>query len=82
MFTLITVIFVVCVSYTVTSFKEMPLLLLEMGRMSNDGVTNQSFSEEETIGSPSEKNYGSLQNTVIGFLFNFSDFLTDVLFVG
>lgn len=57
-FTLITVIFVVCVSYTVTSFNEMPLALLEMGKVGN-GVTNQSFSEE--VG---EKNYGSLQNTV------------------
>lgn len=61
-FTLITVIFVVCVSYTVTSFKEMPLALLEMGKMSDGGVSNQSFSEEENIGGPSEKNYGSLQN--------------------
>jgi len=52
-FTLITVIFVVCVSYTVTSFNEMPLALLEMGKVG----TNQSEEVDE-------KNYGSLQNTV------------------
>lgn len=34
-FTLITIIFVICVSYTITSFKEIPLYLLEQDELQN-----------------------------------------------
>ncbi|XP_066149513.1 membrane-associated transporter protein [Euwallacea fornicatus] len=70
-FTLITVIFIVCVSYTVSSFKEMPLHLLEL-RSNLDlspekdqeerGTSNKSF-EEDVIGNNSERSYGSVEST-------------------
>ncbi|KAF7266420.1 hypothetical protein GWI33_020251 [Rhynchophorus ferrugineus] len=62
-FTLITVIFVICVSYTVTSFKEMPLELFQykitLDRI--EGTENRSFeNEEDNLELANEKNYGTL----------------------
>ncbi|XP_063930780.1 proton-associated sugar transporter A [Zophobas morio] len=54
-FTLTTLIFMVCVSYTITSFKEMPLDLVEL-RSSLDEP-----NEEENLDTQNEQNYGSLE---------------------
>lgn len=66
-FTLITIIFIVCVSYTITSFREMPLNILEakgnMDASPEEGISNNSFeNEEDNIGMKTEKNYGSVEN--------------------
>ena len=45
----------VCVSYTITSFKEMPLDLVEL-RSSLDEP-----NEEENLDTQNEQNYGSLE---------------------
>lgn len=54
-FTLITFIFVICVSYTVSSFKEMPLSLLEL----QDGYEFEDLSSAKDA-SPSVTTYGAL----------------------
>ncbi|XP_050294131.1 proton-associated sugar transporter A isoform X2 [Anthonomus grandis grandis] len=66
-FSLITIIFIFCVGYTITSFKEMPLHILESGTENLNlkdvvGVTNKSFDSEENLGKSGEpkKSYGSL----------------------
>ncbi|XP_030747732.1 proton-associated sugar transporter A [Sitophilus oryzae] len=64
-FTLITIIFVICVSYTVTSFKEMPLDLLQHHHTSLNmgGFRNESFeSEHDDLGYSNEKTYGTLND--------------------
>lgn len=61
-FSLITVIFVVCISYTVTCFKEIPLSLLEgQGNypFSDLNKTNEDAMERENIATKAE-NYGSV----------------------
>lgn len=50
-FTLTTLIFVICVTYTLTSFKEMPLRLLEL---------RSTFDEDEEF-AKTGPNYGSLE---------------------
>lgn len=64
-FTLITIIFVICVSYTITSFKEMPLYLFELrGNMDHDEITSnyERYREEaENEQIPIDgQNYGAL----------------------
>ncbi|CAH0554062.1 unnamed protein product [Brassicogethes aeneus] len=63
-FTLITIIFIVCVSYTITSFKEMPLYLFELrGDFDSEGIGNayQKYKDDETEQIASEASYyGSL----------------------
>ncbi|KAJ8955654.1 hypothetical protein NQ314_006863 [Rhamnusium bicolor] len=55
-FTLITIIFVVCVTYTITSFKEMPLYLLELR-----GENFQREEEEsDIVYSDNAQKYGSV----------------------
>nr|CAH7724768.1 unnamed protein product [Callosobruchus chinensis] len=58
-FTLITVIFVICVSYTVTSFKEMPLSLLELKADLSESIPFES-SEEGKV--KRIKAYGTLRD--------------------
>lgn len=52
-FTLTTIIFVICVSYTITSFKEMPLALLELRAAAE-------LDEDDSI-KVKNQNYGSLE---------------------
>lgn len=67
-FTLITVIFVICVSYTITSFKEMPLAVLEL-----KGNDYQTFSHEheetkEKIDLNEEApTYGTMEDTKVRY---------------
>lgn len=62
-FTLITVIFVCCVSYTITSFKEIPLTLLEREQRIHLKLVRKqsSISSEETerILHQNDTKYGS-----------------------
>ncbi|ERL87048.1 proton-associated sugar transporter A isoform X1 [Dendroctonus ponderosae] len=66
-FTLITIIFLVCVSYTISSFREMPLGFLElhkpMDRTPDAGVVNKSFDSGEES---AERNYGSVGEATSG----------------
>lgn len=62
-FSLITVIFIICVVYTITSFKEMPLAILEL--KVNDFQT--SSPNQENVGETFElnddgQNYGTMEN--------------------
>lgn len=66
-FTLITIIFVVCVLYTVTSFKEMPLHVLEI-RSTFEPPETISHSESAFCNSDRELNYGSI-NTAVSILY-------------
>ncbi|XP_069687026.1 membrane-associated transporter protein [Periplaneta americana] len=62
-FTLITVIFVICVSFTVTSFKEIPLKLLEKLQTEDQVLHTIQGNEEEKIAEQTEvETYG----TVVG----------------
>ncbi|KAL1513016.1 hypothetical protein ABEB36_002502 [Hypothenemus hampei] len=67
-FSLITIIFVICVSYTVTSFTEMPLRLLctrgNLDLSPEGGISNKSF-ESDNIDTNQEKNYGSVENGIV-----------------
>lgn len=72
-FTLITFIFIICVSYTITSFKEMPLHLLETQatlidlppRKSTD--RGSSFAERKSIDAEAVGGgYGSINSPVSG----------------
>ncbi|CAG9818037.1 unnamed protein product [Phaedon cochleariae] len=67
-FTLITVIFVVCVCYTVTSFREMPLAALEARAdgTADFGEGANNYGEGEDIaGSGGGANYGAILNTEV-----------------
>ncbi|CAG9818046.1 unnamed protein product [Phaedon cochleariae] len=72
-FTLITVIFVVCVCYTVTSFREMPLAALEARAdgTADFGEGPNNYGEGEDIaGSGGGANYGAILNTEDGAALN------------
>lgn len=56
-FTLITIIFIVCVSYTITSFREVPLNLIECKE------PDTLFGEKEVITMKVRQKYGSLDST-------------------
>ncbi|CAH1988937.1 unnamed protein product [Acanthoscelides obtectus] len=58
-FTLITVIFVVCVTYTVTSFKEIPLGLLELKADHSESIP---FESSEEGNARRVKAYGTLKD--------------------
>lgn len=62
-FTLITIIFVVCVLSTVTSFKEMPLHLLEI-RNEFEPPETVSHMESALCNSDTDHNYGSINTSV------------------
>ncbi|KAG5866760.1 hypothetical protein JTB14_019953 [Gonioctena quinquepunctata] len=62
-FTLITFIFVVCVSYTITSFKEMPLSLLEMKGKDFATFENCIDDEEYELAEHGGHCYGAIGNT-------------------
>lgn len=63
-FTLITFIFIICITYTLTSFKEVPLGLLESDGIYHfeDLVKPKDTEQDETenIAIPTESNYGSV----------------------
>nr|CAI5860425.1 unnamed protein product [Callosobruchus analis] len=58
-FTLITVIFVICVTYTVTSFKEMPLSLLELKADLSESIPFESTEDGKV---KRIKAYGTLKD--------------------
>lgn len=60
-FTLITIIFVICVLCTVTSFKEMPLHVLEIR---NTFETPATIPSIETTFCNTNHNYGSINSFV------------------
>lgn len=62
-FSLITIIFVICVSYTVTSFKEIPLCLLETvekSRPDSERLKKTASGEKDTFEMAKSTNYGSI----------------------
>lgn len=62
-FTLITVIFIICVLYTVTSFKEMPLYLLDTGgNLEMDPIRNTNAKTEKDSIEYNDVSYGSLDS--------------------
>lgn len=64
-FTLITVIFVICVSYTVTSFREIPLNILEITtdfEPPSDFEEIKKESEEDAIDADPRGSYGSIND--------------------
>ncbi|XP_015108433.1 proton-associated sugar transporter A isoform X1 [Diachasma alloeum] len=66
-FTLITIIFIICVSYTVTSFKEIPLYLLERDEYQNIQRTQQEAkpdNEYEKITGEECTSYGAVATEI------------------
>lgn len=61
-FTLITIIFVICVTYTITSFKEMPLELLEL--QAEELKLDDQSKENDNILSKSQSSYGTLNDEI------------------
>lgn len=62
-FTLITVIFVACISYTLTSFKEIPLPLLEtQGNYPFEELGKPLCNAENENIAGTVENYGSVEN--------------------
>ncbi|KAL3276923.1 hypothetical protein HHI36_012289 [Cryptolaemus montrouzieri] len=63
-FTLITIIFIICVTFTVTSFKEIPLQLLETPSQLDDEQTGIALLKDErkNILEKPEISYGSLND--------------------
>lgn len=69
-FTLITIIFVICVSYTVTSFKEIPLDLLEISDSMHAELDVLQSGKPDTNGSGEfqpQNTYGTLEGQVSMF---------------
>ncbi|KAK9880972.1 hypothetical protein WA026_014323 [Henosepilachna vigintioctopunctata] len=61
-FTIITILFIVCVTCTITSFKEIPLHQLEISDQTNDDESNNLHlnDENKSFFEKSEVSYGSL----------------------
>lgn len=65
-FTLITIIFIICVSFTLTSFREMPLSLLELRSGGGNGAHFEHFRNDDEDDPLAENelnrnNYGAVE---------------------
>ena len=65
MFSLITIIFIVCVLYTITSFDEIPLDILEDEAHIHDIILTSNAKEENKIlNCDTEKTYGAMNENI------------------
>lgn len=64
-FSLITVIFIICVTYTITSFDEIPLDILEDEAHIRDIIlTSNPHDENKIINCDPERSYGAVEDNV------------------
>ncbi|XP_077297213.1 loss of visual transmission [Arctopsyche grandis] len=64
-FSLITVIFIICVTYTITSFDEIPLNILEDEAHIHDIIlTSNAHDENKMINCDPERSYGAVEDNV------------------
>lgn len=64
-FSLITIIFIVCVLYTITSFDEIPLDILEDEAHIHDIIlTSNAKEENKIINCETEKSYGAMNENI------------------